>query len=138
MTTTESKQQTVDLDAALAKVGGDRALLAELADLFCRERSELLSALERAVADRNGPSAHAAAHSLKGSVAIFSAKRAVALAVQLEASADSGQLASAAELFSELKAEVDLACEELRRNLLPETQQNGDASHPATDRKELS
>ena len=74
----------------------------------------------------------------KGSVAVFAAKWAVALAMQLEAFADSGQLASAAELLSELKTEIERVCEELRRNLSPEAHQNDGASQPERDGKELS
>jgi len=138
MTRTQNEHQAIDFESALAKVGGDRDLLAELAELFCQERPKMISALERAVAERNGPSAHAAAHSLKGSVAVFAAKWAVALAMQLEAFADSGQLASAAELLSELKTEIERVCEELRRNLSPEAHQNDGASQPERDGKELS
>ena len=64
MTHTKAEYQAIDLNAALAKVAGDLGLLAELAELFFVESTKMLSALERAVADGDSPSARAAAHSL--------------------------------------------------------------------------
>jgi HPt (histidine-containing phosphotransfer) domain-containing protein len=136
MTTIEGKYQAIDFETALDKVGGDLPLLAELAELFRAERPKLLSALQRAVADRNGPAARAAAHSLKGSLAIFSAKQATSLAARLEESAKAGELAAAAEILAVLEEEVEKVCGELQR--IPREAPQDGASHRAIDGREIS
>lgn len=111
----ENSYTAIDTKAALDKIGGDLGLLSELSALFCQERSNMLSAVRRALADGNGPAARAAAHSLKGSLAIFSAKQATELAIRLEDTAEAGQLTSSSEIFPELEAEVERVCGELQR-----------------------
>ena len=137
MTTTESKHQAVDFQAALAKVGGDLALLAELSELFCKEHSNMLTALQRAVADRNAASVRAAAHSLKGSLAVFSAKPATGLAARLEESAEAGQLAPASQILRELEVEIERVCVDLRQLTGAEACQS-DAPRPARKGEEKS
>jgi two-component system sensor histidine kinase/response regulator len=137
MTTIEGKYQAIDFDTALAKVGGDLALFTELCKLFCQEHSNMLSAVRHAVTDSNASAARSAAHSLKGSLAIFSAKQATALTIRLEESAKSGQMASAAEILAELEPEVEKVCVDLRRIAGAEASENG-ASQPAKGSKEIS
>jgi HPt (histidine-containing phosphotransfer) domain-containing protein len=74
----------VDLSAALARLGGDRELLREIAGLFLEQQDELLSRIREAVTATDGPALERAAHVLKGAVANFGAQRAAELAFRLE------------------------------------------------------
>lgn len=134
----EGSHTAIDTKTALDKIGGDMGLLIELSELFCQERSNMLAAVRRALADGNGASARAAAHSLKGSLAVFSAKHAVALAVRLEECAESNQLVSAANILGELQTEVEQVCRELQRVGSAAIHQNGGTPQPATDGEEIS
>jgi HPt (histidine-containing phosphotransfer) domain-containing protein len=115
MTTTEERDPAINQASALAKVGGDLDLLTELAGLFCQEKPNMLSALRQAVTDGNAVSARAAAHSLKGSLAVFSPTHATGLAARVEDSAQSGNLTAAADILVELEAEVERVCTALQQ-----------------------
>ena len=60
-------------DIALARVGGDDVLLADLAVIFCEQAPRLLSAVQVAVNERDLSTLKRAAHSLKSAVATFAA-----------------------------------------------------------------
>ena|SRR5579871_3827770 len=137
MTTIERKCQAIDVDAALAKVGEDWDLLGELAELFCQECPKLLSVLRRAIAASDAPATRSAAHSLKGSVAVFSANQATALVVRLEDRARAGQLTSAAETLTELEAELEKVCGDLRLVASTDAPRNT-GTRSAGERKEIS
>ena len=102
----DSPSQAFDLAAALARVDGDAGLLRELAQLFLEDSERLLSAVEQAVAQRDGRSVERAAHTLKGAVGNFAAQGAFAAALRLETMGREGRLAEAAEAFAALQREV--------------------------------
>ncbi len=74
-----------DLDAALAFVGGDRAVLAELVAMFIEDSAKLMADIADAIRDDDGASLRRAAHTLSGSLGIFGAASAAEAARQLEA-----------------------------------------------------
>lgn len=74
----------IDLPLALSRVGGDVALLRDIAQIFFEEYPKALSDIRRALASRDGPALERAAHFLKGAVANFGALRATEAAFTLE------------------------------------------------------
>ena len=74
----------LDANEALERLGGDAGLLKELAGICVGEVPKLMGEIRRAVARKDGPKLHLAAHTLKGSVTNFAAAEAVAAAWELE------------------------------------------------------
>ncbi|MFB3916749.1 MAG: response regulator [Terriglobales bacterium] len=93
-------------EQALARAGGDEELLAELADIFCRQSGRMLAAVEHAVQVRDAAALRIAAHTLKGSASVFGAERTVALAVELEEMGKHGDLPGAEARFRDLTRAV--------------------------------
>jgi PAS domain S-box-containing protein len=73
-----------DMAAALARVDGDLELMKELAGLFLSDCPHRMAEIREAIAERNAPRLHHAAHALKGSVANFAAHEAFEAAQRLE------------------------------------------------------
>jgi CheY-like chemotaxis protein len=73
-----------ELEVALARVGGDQVLLADLAKIFCEQSPKLLVAVQNAVAQKNLVDLKCAAHCLRGAIATFAAKDASEAAAKLE------------------------------------------------------
>ena len=109
----ECQGPLIDETEALARVGGDRELLAELIELFRldwpRQRAELRAAL----AERNAHRVMVAAHTVKGSVSTFGACRPEDLAFQLERMGRAENLGEADETVALLEETVDQLCREL-------------------------
>jgi HPt (histidine-containing phosphotransfer) domain-containing protein len=63
--------QIVDVEGALRRLGGDRALFTCLAKVFNEDSPELLSRLVSAVGSMEGEQIRKAAHALRGLVAYF-------------------------------------------------------------------
>jgi CheY-like chemotaxis protein/HPt (histidine-containing phosphotransfer) domain-containing protein len=106
----------IDPDDVLARVDGDRELLAELAQIFREQARELMAGLEAAVDAGDARRVEHLAHTLRGSVANFGATEAARIAQALELGGRNGQLAGAAELVAQLGAEtagIDRALTEL-------------------------
>jgi two-component system, sensor histidine kinase and response regulator len=80
----------LDLDAALARVDGDRALLAEIAELFLREAHTMVADVTVAAAT-DLQLVVRAAHRLKGSLLTLGAGRAAAAALAVETLAREGR-----------------------------------------------
>jgi PAS domain S-box-containing protein len=93
--------------AALAEVGGDRQLLAQLADIFLEEYPKEMTALRRAIDRGDAPGLQQAAHTLKGELNTFAARTAFATALQLETLGRQGDLAAAGATLATLAQEVD-------------------------------
>ena len=102
----------LDRSAALAHVGGDPALLGELAGLFLADCPRLVAGLRGALAGGNAEGLRVAAHTLKGSLACFGAVPAARQAQQLEELARRGDLAAAAPAVA--------AVEEALARVMPE------------------
>jgi len=101
----------LDREIAIARTGGDRALLAELAGIFLEETPETLSRIERALEARDAPSIERLAHRLKGALLTLAAPAASRAALDLETAAGSG---AEREAFDRLRREVSRLEEELR------------------------
>jgi signal transduction histidine kinase/CheY-like chemotaxis protein len=84
-----------DEAAALDFVEGDRALLAELVEMFSEQWPKLLARLQTAVVTHDSQAVYFAAHALKGQVGHFGARTTVEAARELEVMGRQGELAEA-------------------------------------------
>ncbi|MBZ5563964.1 MAG: response regulator [Acidobacteriia bacterium] len=107
------RAEAFDHAAALARLEGDAALLAEMAGIFIRDCPGLLTNLHEAVARGDAPAVYSAAHALKGSVANFSASAAVQAALRLETMGRQGDLTLSAAAWRALEEEIARLQQEL-------------------------
>lgn len=98
----------------LARVDGDRNLLAEIVRLFVEERPALLESMETALRDGQAQDLARAAHKAKGAFGNLSAPLAQQAAVELELLARHGELALATDVFLRLQQQVERLEAELR------------------------
>ncbi len=96
----------MNLDAALARLGGDRRLLADMIQFYLEDAPGLLEQCAASLEQKNVTGVERAAHSLKGLSANFSAQRAIDAARELETLARSNSLDGAADLLEKLEREV--------------------------------
>ena len=101
-----SLSPSLDLDAALAQVGGDAQLLQEVGKLFCQDAPLLLEEVRNAIAMADASSLQASAHTLKGAVGNFGAKRAWECALKLELMGRDGETSQAQSAFDQLSEEI--------------------------------
>ena len=92
---TRSEESPFDLADALRHVGGDKALLKELLQLFAVECPQLLASIREAIDHSDAVLLRRAAHSLKGAVSNFGAPAVVAAAQRLESMGQHGNLLEA-------------------------------------------
>jgi CheY-like chemotaxis protein/HPt (histidine-containing phosphotransfer) domain-containing protein len=100
-------EETLDRAAALALVGGDEELLAELAGLFLEDSPKLLAQINDALRRGDGQALERAAHTLKGSVGCFCAKAAYEAALRMEILGREGELPRAEEAWASLEPEIE-------------------------------
>ncbi len=100
------RPEPVNLDAALAAMGGDREILAEAIDLFVQEAPAMLDRVKIAVECRNAAKVNEAAHTLKGSISNFSSNGAFVAAASLEKMGKANDLASSPEALKALESEL--------------------------------
>jgi HPt (histidine-containing phosphotransfer) domain-containing protein len=105
--------QSIDIDAALERVGGDLEMLREVAGLFLEESSRLMAAVEQALLTGDGQRLARAAHSLKGSVSTFCAQQAYEAARALETAGRNEDLSQAARDLARLSSAIDALAPEL-------------------------
>src|ERR1700751_159363 len=93
----------VNLAMALSRLGGDRDLLEEVAQLFIETAPDLLEQVRKAVDARSSVAVYRAAHTIKGSLGNFCAEPAFQAACCLEQIGHSGELAGIDEAFAALE-----------------------------------
>jgi len=96
-----------DRDAALDAVAGDLSILQEVADLFLVDTPQLMSAIEDAIEEEDGPTLRQAAHSLKGSLGSFAARRAMDCAQRLETMGRDSNMAQTRDAYQALAREIE-------------------------------
>jgi two-component system, sensor histidine kinase and response regulator len=111
----EPDGEPFELEAALAATGGSMATLRDIAGVFGDQAPLLLKQIRDALANDDAAVVRRAAHTLKGSAAIFAAPATVAVAERLEHAARDGDLLTAAELLSPLEHETERLWRALRR-----------------------
>ena len=110
----EPSSPGMDRNAAMARVGGDAALLREIAGLFLTESEKQIQEIRSAIATGDAHAVEQAAHSLRGAVANFGAAAAVAAAQRLEQLGSAGDLKDAAAALTALERTLTTLCAELR------------------------
>jgi HPt (histidine-containing phosphotransfer) domain-containing protein len=91
----------------MEQAGGDRELLRELVQLFLVDQPRGLAALREALAAGSPATLAAAAHRLKGALAIVGARAAHDAALRLEALGRQGSLVGAEQACALLHAELE-------------------------------
>jgi HPt (histidine-containing phosphotransfer) domain-containing protein len=109
----QTAEPVLDRAAMLATVEQDLELLRELVEIFLAEAPGLLALIRSGLAEQQAEMVERAAHTLKGALLNFGARRACEVARQLEACGREAQLADAAQLVSRLDSEVTQVCRAL-------------------------
>ncbi len=104
-------------DAALESVGGDEAMLRELAEMFFVECPKLMQQIREHIAGADGPELRRAAHTLKGSAHVFGAEGAAEAAHRLEEIGREEAFADAEEALALLEEEVTRLLPALRTRI---------------------
>jgi PAS domain S-box-containing protein len=92
-----------DWRAALESVGGDKALLREVAASVVQELPRLLQQLERTIAQADAQSLRRAAHTIQGDLRIFGSTPVTTIAQRLEDLGKSGRCDGAGALLAQLQ-----------------------------------
>src|SRR5215469_6853562 len=103
------------LELLLDSVMGDRALLAEMAELWLRDSAKQERQIRIGLDAGDTLMVQRAAHALKGSIGTFQASAAQDAASQLEMSAKNADLVGARKIFETLLTQVDLVRQDLRQ-----------------------
>jgi two-component system, sensor histidine kinase and response regulator len=96
----------LDAPTLLAGFGGNRKLLREVVDVFLVDSPNLMTAIEQAVAGREGEAIASSAHALKGSVGLFVQGGAYEAARRLEQAGRNGDLTGVDEACVALENEM--------------------------------
>jgi HPt (histidine-containing phosphotransfer) domain-containing protein len=98
--------EAVDLDQALARVGGDRELYYELLDMLVEDAPGEIGEMREAIGRGNAEEVERTAHSLKGAAANLGAGPLRDVALWLETLGRDGRLATAEAAVAELESEL--------------------------------
>ena len=96
----------LDRAVILERIGGSEVLLARLVSLFFKNSPPRLAALRDAIAAGDAKAVEFEAHALKGSLAVFGAEVATAVALRLETLGRDDDLTAAAEVDDDLETAV--------------------------------
>lgn len=96
-----------DLSIALQRMDGDESLLQEVVDIFLEDYGNTLKELHAAIGRREPAALQRAAHTIKGAVGNFAAKRAGDIALRMESLSKGGQTEEAVALLSALEQEME-------------------------------
>ena len=105
-TDTEALPVIFDVAATLRNIGGDRALLEDLVELFLQRYETMLEKIRAALAERDQAAVEQAAHALKGTANNLSASEVVLSAGQLEALGRLGTLVEGPMIYAQLEKAV--------------------------------
>lgn len=111
--------RVVDHAAALARVGGDRAFLEEMAAMFLDDCPRLMEGIRTAVARGDAPEVRAVTHTLKNWVGNFVAPTVFEATRAMEEMGHSGDLAGADAAYVTLEREIERLKPDLAK-LVPE------------------
>jgi two-component system sensor histidine kinase/response regulator len=110
MTSTNERkfsEQIFDKTKALENLGGDMDLLKEIIEIFLDDFPNQIKQIREGILTGDAEVVEHAAHSLKGSVANFAAKRAYDAAYRLEVLGREGNLGEANEALGDLDKEIE-------------------------------
>jgi HPt (histidine-containing phosphotransfer) domain-containing protein len=109
-----SQDEIIDIQDLRTRMEDDMDLLRELSEVFLSDYSKLLGNITDAVMKNDSVMLARSAHTIKGAVANFSARRAYAAALALENMGKTGDMGTVEETLGTLKETV----EEFRTSLL--------------------
>jgi HPt (histidine-containing phosphotransfer) domain-containing protein len=109
-----SGEDVINWDAALDRVDGDEETLDELVEIFLEQCPQMMDEIEQGVARQDHTLLRRAAHTLKGSAAIFGARRVANVSDKLSEMGKEEQLDGADQALRELQDEVDKLVPELQ------------------------
>ena len=92
------------LDEALARVGGDRELLVEVAGLFLADYPNQTAMIRKSIETQDAALLAGAAHKIKGGASTFGAPSVVQAAFALEKAGKANDFSTVPGLFQELNA----------------------------------
>jgi CheY-like chemotaxis protein/HPt (histidine-containing phosphotransfer) domain-containing protein len=98
--------RTADFDLALARLDGNRKLLADMIGFFREDAPQLLNEIESAIAHGDVARVKRAAHSMKGLAASFEAERVISHARKIERLAETAQLEEITASLSDFRAAI--------------------------------
>lgn len=99
---------------ALQRIGGDEALLRDLAAFYIEDAPTLVGQVKQAISSQDAGSVMHAAHTLKSLSANLDAHQAMTLAELVERAGRAGDVAMAANLQGDLEAAVNAVITGLR------------------------
>lgn len=103
----------IDRAALLERLGGDVALMKEIAEAFITGAPELIDQMRQAIRAQDCDALHRSAHTYKGTISIFGARSAAELAAQLEHRASAGDLSDALVYLERLESHTACVCSRL-------------------------
>jgi len=112
--TTQALPDKVDRDALIEGFGGRADLLKHVVEVFLEDGPATLARVKSAIEAGNGAEVASDAHSLKGSVGLFSQGQAFEGARRLEQAGKSGDLSQAEVVRAEVDASLSRLITELR------------------------
>jgi HPt (histidine-containing phosphotransfer) domain-containing protein len=107
-----TRSAALDIDGAVAKLGGDRELLAEMFVIFMEDAPKLVADLRAAAAAGDAPRVRLASHALKGMLAGCGGVCAAEAAERIERTAEHDELANISPLVAGLVAEFNRVARE--------------------------
>jgi two-component system, sensor histidine kinase and response regulator len=110
----EPAGSVLDSVQALARLGGDGQLYAELIGFVLEDAPLLLSELQDAMDDGNATAVRMKAHALKGLVAGCGGVRAANAAQKVETAGEQGELSEISPIVESLRDELELLIHALR------------------------
>ena len=96
-----------DMTVALARMGGNEALLRQVIELVRADMPGFLNRLKAGVATGNATEVERAAHSIQGTVVTFGAEAALVAADRVERMGRAGDLSQAPQAVEDLIREID-------------------------------
>lgn len=109
--------RVVDLEKALERLGGDRVLLRQMAEMYLEDIPQLLKELKDSVARKDAPDATRAAHSIAGLSSTFEAQSCQEIAKAIENCGQKNDLGEAASQIPALQDEFERVCEALKKGI---------------------
>jgi HPt (histidine-containing phosphotransfer) domain-containing protein len=117
----DPQRPVMDVERSLARMGGDRSLLQDLARFYLEDSGELLARLQGALESKDAKLAARSAHSLSGLSANFSADTCSAIAKSIEEASQKNDFETSASMLPGLQLEVSRLITALQREILIET-----------------
>ncbi len=108
------RNDSVNEQELLERVDGDRAFIAELADVFRDDYPKQMSVARQAIGVGDAERLRRASHAMKGALSNLAAKQATGFAISLEEMGKSGNLSGAEEALAQLEGELERVDRKMR------------------------